>query len=733
MYISMGVVMLGFKLPAFLPNEPLWLGVYQLLLSFAVLSVNSNFFINGIKGAIHLAPNMDTLVSMGSGVSFLYSTVLVFLMWKKQSAGEDPTHLLHGLYFESAAMILLLITFGKLLESLAKGRTTDAVKSLIDLSPKTARFLRDGVEVEILASELKVGDVFLLRPGEAAPADGVVVEGNSSVNESMLTGESLPAEKAVGDRVFGATVNGGGFLKCRAESVGEDTAIASIIKLVEEASSSKAPISKLADRVSGIFVPLVILIAFVGFSVWLLLGAELGAALSRGISVLVISCPCALGLATPVAVMVGSGVGAKMGLLYKSAEALELMGKASCVALDKTGTVTLGKMTVEGVCPFGGYSEKDLLSLAYSLEIKSEHPLALAVREYAEKKAEAKQAENFEAIAGGGVKAFIDGRAVFGGSYKFTTQTIGERAEIKEIYEKLSSEGKTPIFFFTEKEPIGAIGVADSLREDSRSAIELLKKMKLRVVMLTGDNEKTAATVASLAGIDEVRAGLLPAEKEAEVRALSKEGRVIMVGDGINDSPSLTSADVGVAIGGGTDIAIESADVVLVKNSLFGVVNAIRLGRATLKNIKQNLFWAFVYNSIGIPLAIGAFIPIFGWELNPMFGAFAMSLSSLSVVTNALRLNRFKEIKFDGEAEKINETVENKEKGAENMKIVLKIEGMMCPHCEARVKKTLEAFEGVVSAEVSHEKGTAEVEAKDGVKKEALEEAVVAQGYTIVG
>ena len=735
MYISMGVTMLDLPLPAFLPSSPLTLAIYQLLLSGIILVINKKFFISGIKGALHLAPNMDTLVSLGSLASYIYSIVQVIVMSETVSVGGEAGHYLHSLYFESAAMILVLITLGKLLEAIAKGRTTSAVKSLMDLSPKTATVIREGKEVEIPASELKIGDTFILRPGDRIPADGSVIEGESSIDEAMLTGESVPVEKRIGDKVFSGTVNGRGFLKCRAEGVGENTTIASIIRLVEDASASKAPISKLADRVSGIFVPIVILIALLSFSVWLLLGAEVGAALSRGISVLVISCPCALGLATPVAIMVGSGVGAKMGLLYKSAEALELMGRAEYIALDKTGTVTRGKMSVSGVYPLG-LSEGELTDIAYSLESKSEHPLALAVREYAEGKGKILPASDFEAIPGGGVRATLSGKEVFGGSYKFISQkaTVGEEAG--ELYERLSKEGKTPIFFASEGKILGAIGISDTIRSDSREAIGLLKKMKLKTVMLTGDNENTAAAIAKAAEIDEVRASLLPADKERAVRELCERGRVVMVGDGINDSPSLASADVGVAIGGGTDIAIESADVVLVRDTLMGVVNAARLGRATLKNIKENLFWAFIYNLIGIPVAAGALSPL-GIEMTPMLGAFAMSLSSLFVVCNALRLGRFREITVENKEKTVKtekKTIEKtEEKEEEKMTVTLKIEGMMCPHCEGRVKKALEAVSGVISADVSHERGDALVEVSDGVTKEVLSAAVSAQGYDVVG
>ena len=714
MYISMGVVMAGLPMPPFLPASHLSLALFELIISGIILFINRKFFTNGIKGVLHLAPNMDTLVSLGSGASYVYSLVLVFIMCESESAA----HHLHGLYFESAAMIPVLITLGKYFESAAKGKTTSAIKSLVDLSPKRARVIRDGKELDISASELSVGDIFIIRPGDSLPADGIVLEGESTIDESMLTGESVPVEKREGDKVLAATVNGKGFLKCRAVGVGSDTTISEVIKLVEDASATKAPISRLADKISGIFVPAVILIAAVTCAIWLMLRADAGTALTRAVAVLVISCPCALGLATPVAVMVASGVGAKMGLLYKSAEALELMGRAKIIALDKTGTVTSGKMQVSGVYPMNGHSERELLSVAYALEEKSEHPLAHAICAYADERTTPAKATDFEAIAGGGVRGIIDGKEALGGSRKFLSDKISADAE--ELFEKISSEGKTPVFFTHGGELTGAIAVSDTPRTDSRTVIEALKKMGLRVVMLTGDNEKTSAAVAKDVGIEEIRASLLPQDKEAAVRSLSEEGCVVMVGDGINDAPALTSADVGVAIGGGTDIAVESADVVLVGNSLLGVLNAVKLGKSTLKNIKQNLFWAFAYNTLCIPLAAGALIEVVGFEMSPMLGAFAMSISSLCVVSNALRLNYFKEIKAEMPKEK------------KNMKIVLKIEGMMCPHCEARVKKALEAIDGVVFADVSHESGKATAEVSDGVTEKTLADAVIAQGYTVI-
>ncbi len=723
MYVSMGAVMLGLPMPVL--SSPLSIAVIELILSGSIIFINRKFFINGTRGLLHGAPNMDTLVSLGSGASFVYSTVVLFLMCEGASKGEHISHYLHGLYFESAAMILVLITLGKMLEARAKGKTTNAIKSLMDLSPKTATVLRDGKELTIPLEELIVGDIFLVRPGEAVATDGVIIEGESSLNESALTGESLPIDKTAGDRVYGATVNGNGHLKCRATEVGENTTIASIIKMVEDAAATKAPISKLADKISGIFVPAVIGIAAVAFAVWLIFGAEFGEALSRGIAVLVISCPCALGLATPVAIMVGSGVGARMGVLYKSAEALELAGRAKVIALDKTGTVTAGQMQLTDALPLGGHTERELLTYAYSVEKKSEHPLAEAVCKYAEGRVPLAEVSDFSAIPGGGVKAVLDGARIYGGSYKFISEKFGVTEEIRAAYEKFSAEGKTPLFFAKDDEILGVIAVADTLREGSAEAVAELKKAGLRVVMLTGDNERTAKAIAASAGIDEVRAELLPADKESAIRSLSKEGGVIMVGDGINDAPSLARADVGMAIGGGTDIAVESADVVLVRESLFGVLNAVRLGRSVLRNIKQNLFWAFIYNTLGIPIAAGALVPLFGIELTPMLGAAAMSISSLCVVSNALRLNTFKERRFSG-----GEPVKKERK---EMQITIKIEGMMCPHCEARVKKALEGVAGVISAEVSHKEGRAVVTVgNDNFDKSILEDTVTALDYNVV-
>ena len=725
MYISMGVVMLGAPLPSVLPDSPLSLALFQLIISGIIVFLNRKFFTNGILGVLHGAPNMDTLVSLGSGASFLYSTVIVFIMCEGLSEGADISHYLHGLYFESAAMILVLITLGKMLEARAKGKTTNAIKGLMDLSPKTATVIRDGKEVTVSASEVLVGEIFVVRPGEAIACDGVITEGDSTINEAALTGESVPVDKTLGDKVYTATINGTGYLKCRATEVGENTTIASIVRMVEDATATKAPIAKLADKISGIFVPFVICIAIITFFIWMLIGTGVGVSLGRAISVLVISCPCALGLATPVAIMVGGGVGAKMGVLYKSAEALEIVGRAKTVALDKTGTVTSGVMSVSDVIPFGGLSDNEFLSLAYSAESKSEHPLARAVCRYASERTHIKEATDFEAIVGGGVRAVVSEKELYGGSYKFISEKFGETEEMKKDYLQLSADGKTPLFFAYDGKVIGMIAVSDTVRHDSREAIYGLKNMGINVVMLTGDNRLTAEAVARRSGIDDVRAELLPGDKEAVIRTLSEEGRVIMVGDGINDAPSLARADVGMAIGGGTDIAIESADVVLVRESLSGVLNAVRLGRSVLRNIKQNLFWAFIYNALGIPVAAGVLIPFIGLEMSPMLGAAAMSISSVFVVFNALRLNNFKEKKFDSH----NQSITKKEN--KDMKITIKIEGMMCPHCEARVKAALEGIEGVLSAEVSYKTGEATVIANEGLNREIIDAAIAAQGYRI--
>ena len=725
MYLSMGHVMWGAPLPEFLSSSPLSIALLELIISGAVLVVNQKFFISGIKATVNGSPNMDTLVSIGSGASYIYSVVIVFLM----ISSDNPHHYLHQLYFESAAMILTLITVGKMLEARAKGKTTDAINSLISLAPKTATVVRDGKEMTVLADQVRVGDIFLVRPGETIPVDGVVIDGLSSVNESALTGESVPVDKQAGDRVLAATQNTSGFMRCEATKVGSDTAIASVIKMVEDASAGKAPIAKVADRVSGIFVPAVMAIALITLVAWLIINGDFGHALARGISVLVISCPCALGLATPVAIMVGSGVGAKRGVLFKSAEALELTGRGKIIALDKTGTITRGEPEVVDIITAEGVFEKELLSVAGAIESASEHPLARAVCRYAEGRSMPMEISDFKALSGSGVYARVQSSEclaqseIYGGSYKFIS-TICDLSVFKSDYERLTREGKTPLFFIRDGKPLGIIAVADAIREDSARAIADMRAMGLRVVMLTGDNSGTAAAIGKAAGVDEVISDLLPDGKEQAIKKLSECDRVIMVGDGINDAPALTRADVGMAIGGGTDVAIESANVVLMRDSLSDVVDAVRLGRSVLRNIYQNLFWAFCYNLIGIPLAAG----LFGLELNPMFGAAAMSLSSFCVVTNALRLNAFKP--------KYNKTKINNQKQEKieekQMKITMKIQGMMCPHCEARVRDVLTALDYVESAEVSHEKDTAVVTPKGDCPKEALVSAVEGAGYKVI-
>lgn len=725
MYLSMGYVMWGAPLPDALATNPTAVAILQMLIAGIVLVINQKFFISGFRAVINRSPNMDTLVALGSGASYAYSIAVVLMM----SGAEHPDHYLHQLYFESAAMIVTLITVGKMLESRAKGKTTDAINSLISLAPKTATVIRDGKEQTILASEVRVGDIFLVRPGEAIPVDGTVIDGSSSVNEAALTGESVPVDKQTGDKVLAATQNTSGFLKCEATKVGEDTAIASVIRMVEDASASKAPIAKVADRVSGIFVPAVLGIALVTLVVWLMIDGDFGHALSRGISVLVISCPCALGLATPVAIMVGSGVGARCGVLFKSAEALELTGRAKIIALDKTGTITKGEPRVVEVISAREVEPSELLSLAYALERGSEHPLARAVSDYAESWDANIAVTDFKALSGSGVYCKIRNskfeiqNEIYGGSYKFIS-TICDISSFNEDYARLTGEGKTPLFFIRDGKPLGLIAVADTVREDSAEAIAEMKEMGLRVVMLTGDNSRTAEAIGRAAGVDEVISDLLPDGKEQTIRALSEEGRVIMVGDGINDAPALTRADVGMAIGGGTDIAIESADVVLVRDSLSDALDAVRLGRSVLRNIYQNLFWAFLYNVIGIPLAAG----LFGLELDPMFGAAAMSLSSFCVVTNALRLNAFKP-----KHKKINKDTEKSNKKEEKqMKITMKIQGMMCPHCEGRVRDALSALDCVESVEVSHRDDIAIIIPKGDCPAELLTKTVEDAGYKVL-
>ena len=748
MYFSMGHMMWGWPLPRWFDGNHIAMGLVQLLLAGIVMVINQKFFINGFKGLIHGAPNMDTLVALGSMASFVWSTYALFAMTRAQVDGNDELvmHYMMEFYFESAAMILTLITVGKMLEARSKGKTTDALKSLMKLAPKTATLVRDGAEVTVAIADVQKGDVFVVRPGENIPVDGVVLEGTSAVNESALTGESIPVDKAVGDKVSAATTNQSGFLRCEATRVGEDTTLAQIIKMVSDAAATKAPIAKIADTVSGFFVPAVISIAVVTTIVWLLLGHELGYALARGISVLVISCPCALGLATPVAIMVGNGLGAKNGILFKTAASLEAAGRTQIVALDKTGTITSGEPRVTDILPAKGVSESELLTLAASLEQKSEHPLAKAVLAYAETETIAcPDVTDFAALPGNGLSARLDGMEIYGGNAEFIAAKASVPAELQAEAARLAAEGKTPLFFGGAGRLMGVIAVADTLKEDSPRAIRELQNMGIRVVMLTGDNQRTADAIGRQAGVDEVIAGVLPDGKEAVIRRLQESGKVAMVGDGINDAPALTRADTGIAIGAGTDVAIDAADVVLMNSRLSDVPAAIRLSRATLRNIHENLFWAFIYNIIGIPLAAGVFIP-FGLTLNPMFGAAAMSLSSFCVVSNALRLNLFDvhSTKHDRAAKNAASlpavsaqpaAVANKESTKEDtaMKKTLKVEGMMCGHCEARVKKALEALPEVDEAVVSHEAGTAIVTLNAEVADDVLKNAVEAQDYKVTG
>ena len=734
MYISMGHTMWGFPLPAFLDGNPVALGLMELLLAAIVMLINKKFFTSGFRGLLHGAPNMDTLVALGSGVSFAYSTVALFAMTAAVQRGDAAgAHaLLHDLYFESAAMILTLITVGKMLEARSKGKTTDALKSLMRLAPQTACVERGGKELSVPIDEVVRGDVFLVRPGESIPVDGVVLSGVSSVNEAALTGESIPVDKAAGDRVSAATVNQSGFLRCEAERVGEDTTLSKIIKMVGDAAATKAPIAKLADRVSGVFVPAVIAVALVTFAIWLLLGKAFGYALSRAIAVLVISCPCALGLATPVAIMVGNGVGAKNGILFKTAVSLEEAGKAQIVVLDKTGTVTNGEPVVTDLLPAEGVSGEELLAAALSLEKKSEHPLARAVTTYAaERGTEGREVEDFSALPGNGLRARLDGEELLGGSLAYISSLTAIPPELRERADTLSEKGKTPLLFAKGGDLLGVIAVADTVKADAAEAVRELKGMGIHVVMLTGDNARTAAAIGEQVGADEVISGVLPDGKESVIRSLQQRGRVAMVGDGINDAPALTRADTGVAIGAGTDVAIDAADVVLMKSRMCDVPAAIRLSRATLRNIKENLFWAFFYNVVCIPLAAGAYAR-FGLTLSPMIGAAAMSLSSFCVVSNALRLN-LKNIYDPSRDKAIKKTLGQSDKEETPMTKTMKIEGMMCPHCEARVKKTLEALEAVSSAEVSHVSGSAVVTLAAPVEDEVLKKAVEAQGYDVLG
>ena len=743
MYLSMGHVMWGWYLPDALAQNPLAIALIELLLAAAVMVINQKFFISGAKGIIHRAPNMDTLVSLGSAASFGYSVYLLFLMTADHS-GEHLAHHLHGLYFESAAMILTLITVGKLLEAVSKGRTTNALKGLMDLSPKTATVIRDGVESVIPVDQVKKGDIFTVRPGESIPVDGVVLDGATSVDESMLTGESLPSDKAVGDRVSAGTVNTSGYIKCEALRVGEDTTLSQIIKIVSDASATKAPIAKAADKISGVFVPVVLAISAITAVVWSIVGEEAGFVVARAISVLVISCPCALGLATPVAIMVGSGVGAKKGILFKTAESLEIAGRTEIIVFDKTGTVTRGEMSVTDVLAADGADESSLVSMAAAIERQSEHPLGEAIVRYAEEKgASLGEVTDFKAIPGKGVEAKLDGKLACGGNLGFIKSRCAVGAKYENAAAKLADSGKTPMFFALDGQLVGIIAVADSVKEDSAAAIKELKNMGFEVVMLTGDNKRTATAIGNEVGVDRVIAEVLPDGKAAVIEELKTQGKVMMVGDGINDAPALAIADTGVAIGAGTDVAIDAADVVLMKSRLGDLPAAIKLSRATLRGVHQNLFWAFFYNAVGIPLAAGVWIPLFGWELDPMFGALAMSLSSFCVVSNALRLNlvniekpakikKAKKIIKEIPSEEIAPAEEiTEEKGEENMTKTMKINGMMCPHCSGRVKKCLEALDGVATAEVSHESGTAIVTLTSPVSPDILKKNVEDAGYEV--
>ena len=737
MYFSMGHMMWGWPLPAWFNDNHIAMGLVQLLLAGVVMVINQKFFISGFKSLWHRSPNMDTLVAMGSMASFLWSVYVLFAMTRAQVDGnmEAVMDYMMDFYFESAAMILTLITVGKMLEARSKGKTTDALKGLMNLAPKTAVLVKGEKEVTVPIEQVEKGDIFVVRPGESIPVDGKILEGHSAVNEAALTGESIPVDKEEGDLVSAATINQSGFIRCEATRVGEDTTLSQIIQMVSDAAATKAPIAKIADKVSGVFVPVVILIAVVTTMVWLLAGQTVGYALARGISVLVISCPCALGLATPVAIMVGNGMGAKNGILFKTAVSLEEAGRVQIVALDKTGTITSGEPRVTDLVCEPGYDEKALLELAGALEKKSEHPLAKAVLlETAQRKIATKEVEDFQALAGNGLTGTLEGHRLLGGSMKYISSQVTVGEQVKNQAQALAKQGKTPLLFAKDDVLIGMIAVADVIKEDSPKAVQELQNMGIRVVMLTGDNEQTAKAIGAQAGVNQVIAGVLPDGKEAVIRKLKEYGKVAMVGDGINDAPALTRADIGIAIGAGADVAIDAADVVLMKSRLSDVPAAVRLSRATLRNIHENLFWAFFYNIIGIPLAAGVWIPIFGWTLNPMFGALAMSLSSFCVVSNALRLNLFK-VKDAGRDHKIKNEVTlpqwEEPKGEKNMTKTMTIKGMMCGHCEARVKKTLEELEHVTEAQVSHEKGTAvvsmEVEVTDDVLKKAVEE----QGYQV--
>ena len=735
MYFSMGHMMWGWPVPGFMKDNHVMMGLLQMLLTIAVMVINQKFFISGFKGMIHRAPNMDTLVALGSGASFVYSTYALFAMTDAQMRGDMDAVMsyMHDFYFESAAMILALITVGKMLEARSKGKTTDALKGLMKLAPKTAVVIRGEKEVQVSIEQVQKGDCFVVKPGENIPVDGEVIEGNSAVNESALTGESIPVDKAVGDKVSAATVNQSGYLKCRATRVGEDTTLSQIIQMVSDAAATKAPIAKIADRISGVFVPTVITIAVITIIVWLIAGQSIGFALSRGIAVLVISCPCALGLATPVAIMVGNGMGARNGIMFKTAVSLEETGKMQIVVLDKTGTITSGEPKVTDIIPAAGVTEDTLLKYAYALENKSEHPLARAILEKAkEENAGIEEVTGFQALPGNGLTAILDGHTLYGGNHTFISSKVSVDGDIQKKAEKLAEAGKTPLFFGNEDRLLGVIAVADVIKEDSPQAIKELQNMGIHVVMLTGDNERTAKAIGQQAGVDEVIAGVLPEGKEQVIRKLKEKGKVAMVGDGINDAPALTRADMGIAIGAGTDVAIDAADVVLMKSRLSDVPAAIRMSRATLRNIHENLFWAFFYNIIGIPLAAGVWYPLFGWKLNPMFGAAAMSLSSFCVVSNALRLNLFK--MYDASKDKKLKAKKEKKRSKKEdktMKKIMHIEGMMCGHCEAAVKKALEALPQVDEAVVSHEAGTAELTLNAEIADDVLKKTVEDKDYTV--
>lgn len=738
MYFSMGHMMWNFPVPEFFSHNHIAQGILQLILTSAIMVINQKFFISGFKAFVHRSPNMDTLVALGAGAAFVYSVYALFMMTSAQLSGDSALVMtyMHELYFESAGTILTLITVGKYLESRSKGKTTDALKGLMKLTPKTALLYLDGVEKEVSVDEVKIGDIFIVKPGDSIPVDGIVIEGVCAVNESALTGESIPVDKSEGSSVSAATINLSGYIKCKATSVGENTTISQIIKMVSDAAATKAPIAKVADKVSGVFVPIVIAIALVTGLVWTLLGSPVGVSIARAISVLVISCPCALGLATPVAIMVGSGLGARNGILFKTAAALEQTGRIDIVALDKTGTITKGEPVVTDIIPFE-CGEEVLVQTAYSLEIKSEHPLAKAVCRYAEEKGMTPEnTDEFKVFSGNGLSAFIGKEISYAGNQRFISSKIELDSNILKTAQVLAENGKTPLYFSKGNKLLGIIAVADVIKEESPEAINELKSMGIRVVMLTGDNNKTASAIGRQTQVDAVIADVMPADKESVVRKLGTLGKVAMVGDGINDAPALTTADVGIAIGAGTDVAIDAADVVLVKSRLSDVPSAIKLGRESLKNIHENLFWAFIYNAIGIPLAAGVFTPLLGWQLNPMFGAAAMSLSSFCVVTNALRLN-FKNIHKPTRHKKVSKiSIESinsiKEKEMKNMELTIKIEGMMCSHCEATVKKALEAIDGVVSAEANHEKSEAKVTLSKEVPFEVLKSAIEAKDYTVI-